>query len=618
MAIEGLNAPVLIRRDEYGIVYIEAENDRDAWYGLGFCQGQDRTFQLEGLARVVRGTLAEMVVPDGLAVDRLSRRIGFAHSAQKQMAVLDAKVRQMAEDFGRGINDGMKKGLRRKPHEFTLLRAEPTPWTAADVLGMLKLISFLLASNWDSELMRLKLLLADGPEALAALDPAYPDWLPLTIPPGEAAGQVVDWLAADLRLMTAVTGQCGGANNWAIAPDKTASGRPILANDPHLAASLPPHWYLAHVYTPEWAVAGASFVGAPGFPAGFDGHCAWGITAGLTDNTDLYVEEVAGDGRVRQGDEWVECPVRVEVIRVKGGQPVEDRAVETPRGPIVGPALAAELGAISMQATWLATKPVRGFFMAHKVRDFEAFRQNFADWPGLPLNMAYADAEGNIGWQLVGESPRRKRGWGTIPLSGADPANGWEAEGVPFAQMPRALNPDTGFVATANNKPISDDVELYLGADWIDGYRLARIAESLAARDDWTLADAMVLQMDQVSIPWRQIRELVLAVPAAGDAGQAVDLLAAWDGVVAADSPRGLIVVQRFMLLGVVADLADGADFDLAAVNGIRLQQLFEQVEFAGAVGADQSHPLAVLNFPAELAEYGLTSQGDADFVQID
>jgi acyl-homoserine lactone acylase PvdQ len=159
---------------------------------------------MEMLQRVVRGTLSELLGPAGLAVDRLSRRIGFRHAALQQLAVLDADVRTHIEAYARGATDGASRGLPRRPHEFVLLRTRPTPWEAADTLGVVKLVSFTLASNWDVELARLKVLTTDGPEALAALDPAYPEWHPVTAPVGQAAGPAVDRLAQDLAAFAEV------------------------------------------------------------------------------------------------------------------------------------------------------------------------------------------------------------------------------------------------------------------------------------------------------------------------------------------------------------------------------------------------------------------------------
>ena len=548
--VQGTTDTVQIGRDAFGVPHIEAANDDDAWYGLGFCHGQDRAFQLEGLVRVIRGTLSELIGPDGLPVDRLSRRIGFLHSARSQFDVLSDEVRSMGEAYARGVTDGATVGLPKPAHEFTLLKASPTPFEATDVLGMLKLMSFLLASNWDSELARYKIFIEDGADALEALDPTYPEWLPVTAPPGAAATTVIDLLAEDLATFNQMVGGGGGSNNWAIAGSKTATGRPIVANDPHLAPSHPPHWYLAHIFTPEWSVAGATFVGVPGMPVGFNGHGAWGVTAGLVDNTDLYIEQIGDDGRsVRSADGFVACEVRTETINVKGGEPVVEEVLETSRGPIVGPALAGEVGAISMRAVWLEPKPIEGFHLIHRATDFEEMRTSFAAWPGLPLNIVFGDDRGEIGWQLVGEAPVRRQGWGTFPLPGWGSEAGWQDRTFSVERLPRALNPEAGFVATANNKPvIDDDGHPFIGFDFIDGYRLARIDEVLSARDDWTLDAVAELQMDRTPIPWREMRDVVLAAPTDNaDAKRALDLLRAWDGVASPESSAAT-VYEFFMV----------------------------------------------------------------------
>lgn len=198
----------------------------------------------------------------------------------------------MFEAYARGVTDGAKVRCRRPAHKFVLLRKGPTPYRATDVLGVLQLMSFISVTNGDSELERLKILTEDGPEALAALDPSYPEWLPVTSPPGALAESSVDRLTEDLAVFTATAGMGGGSNNWAIAPPRTSTGRAILANDLHLPPILPPYWYLAHIRTPDWAVAGASFVGGPTFPVGHNDSAAWGVTFGFVDNTDLFIEEM--------------------------------------------------------------------------------------------------------------------------------------------------------------------------------------------------------------------------------------------------------------------------------------------------------------------------------------
>jgi penicillin amidase len=535
--VPGIRAQVAIGRDQHAVPYVEASSAEDAWYGLGFCHGQDRGFQLEILLRAGRGTLAELLGADALPIDRLTRTLGFARVARQQLPMLDPDVRGAVTAYGAGINAAA--GITPRPHELAMLRATRTPWTAEDCLAFMGLQSLALAGNWDSELARVQILLADGPDALARVDPTYGPWLPAVIPVGSAAGDPIGRLAADLTRLRDVVGGPGASNAWAVAGERTASGSPILANDPHLAPTVPGPWYLAHLRTPEWEVAGCSFVGGPAFPTGHNGRLAWGITAGCTDSADLFWEEIdrtAGTARGPGGPE----PIQVirEEIPVRGAPPEALEIVVTARGPIVTPALPGLEAALSLRATWLEPAPVRGLLDVVGARDVDAFRSAFAAWPGPALNVVFADAAGHIGWQLIGTLPQRRAGNGTVPLPAWDPEVGWAAEHLPFDAMPSCVDPDTGFVASANNAARSDDAaQPFLGVDWLDGYRAARIVEVLEGRTGWDVAAAQALQVDTTSIPWRELRELVLGAALRDERSRhARALLAAWDGDVAAGS----------------------------------------------------------------------------------
>lgn len=552
-----LRAAVTIRRDSHGIPYIEAENDEDAWYGLGFCQGQDRAFQIETLIRAGRGRLAEIAGKDALPMDRLSRRIGFRRIAEAQLPLLDADVRLQIEAYARGVTEGVRVGSEGLAHELAVLRVAPTEFEPADVLAVLAFLAFALASNWDIELARLRVLRSDGAEALRALDPTYAAWHPVVSPPTTLAGPALGRLARDLAAYQSFAGTGGGSNAWAVGPSRTTSGRPILANDPHLPPALPVSWYLAHIRTPEWSICGASYVSQPSFSSGHNGFSAWGITAGHHDNTDLFLEEMGPDGRsVREAGGFVPCEVVREVIRVKGEPDVIEEVVITKRGPIVGPAFEGEVGALSMRATWMAARPMRGFFSFNRVQSFEGFRDLYKSAPCMSTSYVYADVTGKIGWTLVGEAPIRRKGYGTLPLQAWDPDVGWWAATVPFEQMPWCVDPDEAFVATANNQPVRDGRSPFLGVDWLDGYRQARIVESLDARRDWDVKGTQALHTDQLSIPWRELREVILAIPADREPVRAaLALLRGFDGKVTAESPAASVF--ELFLAGMIRRTAE-------------------------------------------------------------
>lgn len=541
LRVSGLESPVTIRRDRYGIPMIEAATEHEAIFALGFCHAQDRASQLEVLLRLGRGTVAEISGPQALGVDRISRRVGFRHAAEQQLAVLTTSQRRILSAYTNGINAGYKHGLRSRPHEFVALRTDPTPWEPADLLAYTKIQPWVMASNWDAELARLRILLADGPEALKSLDPLAVDQS--TIANRRSAMRAIDRLEADVAAFLEVMPRGGGSNNWVIAPSRTTTGRPILCNDPHLAAQLPAPWYLVSIRTPDWAVAGASFVGSPAVPCGHNGFAAWGVTAGLIDNTDLFLEELRSDAdswQYRQGDQWRPCDVRREEIRVKGGETVAEEVLSTSRGPIINPVLHDTPEAISLRAVWLDPLPMDGWLSAMRAKSFTEFRSTFRAWPAFPMNIVYADVTGKSGWQLVGQVPNRKRGNGMLPMAGWDDRNGWQPDLVPFEEMPFVEDPREGFFATANNRPVQKDGGPFLGEDFLDDYRYRVIAEELASRVKWDLAGAASVQLSVKSIPWREVRDILLAHH------ECPESLRSWDGNVSADS-IGATAFQLFL-----------------------------------------------------------------------
>jgi len=263
-------------------------------------------------------------------------------------------------------------------------------------------------SAWSGKLSRWIVLHTDGPEALRALDPDYAEWLPVSKPVSALSGACIDRLAEDIHKLSTILGLQGGSNNWAMKASRTSTGRPILANDPHLWPGLPNQWYLVHIQAPNLKVAGASFVGAPLIPSGHNEVAAWGVTAGMVDNTDLFVEEFQDNGNlVRTGDQFTPCEILRETIHVKGGEPVEEEIILTPRGAIISDVLEDVSEAIAMRATWMTPRPVDGMFKIHHAKDFETFRDGCSRVYLASLNLVYADINDNIGWQLAGEDPSR-------------------------------------------------------------------------------------------------------------------------------------------------------------------------------------------------------------------
>ena len=535
LRVAGLQAEISIARDRWGIPHIDASNDADAWFGLGFCHAQDRRFQLELLRRAGRGTLSEILGPATLSIDRLSRTLGFRRLAIAQRPLLHADVASTVEAYVAGVNAGAAASPR--PHELVVLRAHRSGWEVEDVLSFLGLQSLALAGNWDTELARLQILLTDGPDALRGVEPTYGEWLPAVMPVGSAAGPALGRVAHDLASLRDLVAGAGASNAWAVAGARTTTGAPILANDPHLAPSVPAPWYLAHLRTPEWAIAGASFVGGPAFPSAHNGHAAWGITAGCTDSADLFWEEVDLEANTARGPGGPDAVERLnEEIGCRGAATMVEEVVITRRGPVITSLLDGLSTVLALGATWLEPVPVRGFIGVHAARDFATFRESFREWAGPALNVVYADADGHVGWQLIGTLPIRRSGHGMLPTPAW--AGGWADEHLPFDSLPHCLDPAEGFVASANNAPRADATDApFLGVDWLDGYRAARIVEALGSRDDWDVAATAALQMDVTCMPWKELRPFVVDAPAGdepAETGRA--MLLEWDGVLDAGS----------------------------------------------------------------------------------
>jgi penicillin G amidase len=539
VVLPGIQRRVTILRDGFGIPHVRSESESDAFFGLGFCHGQDRGGQLELSLRAVRGTLAEVAGAEGVPLDRLSRRVGFKRAAAAQLRSMRPEVITQLDAYARGVTAGMTAGMERKAHELTLLGCEPTPWTAEDVHAVSVLLCFALAANWDVELLRLEMLEKDGREAVLALDAPYPDDLPTSIPGlGEDRLRAAEALQSDLEMLGEVFPLAGASNAWALAPSRTKTGRPLLAADPHLPPDLPTHWYLAHVATPSWKASGASFLGIPAFAIGHSDFAAWGVTAAHADNTDLFLEEIQPDGVSVRGPRGVErCEVRHEVIAVKGQAPVVERVLVTPRGPIVSPALLGTSAALSLGATWLSSRPYTGLYRAHEAQDRRAFFDLFREASTSSVNVVYADREGHIGWRLGVEVPIRKGGHGTLPQPAWAADRGFTERLVPFEAMPSVVDPPEGFVVSANNAPTPPSAQgPFFGFDFLDGYRQRVLSEALA-KGNFGLEDMVALQQDTRSIPWEELRDTVVGtVPTTEDAATARDLLEVWDGRMSGDS----------------------------------------------------------------------------------
>lgn len=562
LALPGLAAPIEVLRDEHGVPHIFADSEEDAVSALGWVHAEDRLAQMETTRRLGAGRLAEVAGPSALPSDRWMRVVGLYRLAEMQYPRLSVRSRKLLDAYARGVNAWLAARDGPLPPEFLLLRITPEPWNPADSLIWLKLMAMRLSVDRREELLRARLADRLSPGQLATLWPDDTDG-PTTIEAGADLGHLLDedLLAGTLAAMPGLPGAPTGASNaWVVSGAGSATGAPILANDPHLGFALPPTWYLARIVTPQGTLTGAT---APGFPAmilGQNDAVAWGITSSDIDVEDVFVERVdpADSGRYLAPEGAQPFAMREETIEVRGQEPERLLVRATRHGPVIsdladppqgaGARAGAPAGAdvvLALAATWLDPEDRTAdalFDLAH-ARDPEAFRKAATQATAPQQNVFYADAQGHIGFVSAGRIPYRPLGGGKLPVEGWSGDSDWQGF-LPFAGQPQALDPPTGMLVNANNRPAPPDWPYRITGSWDAGFRAARITDVLAAADAQTPEASLALQTDDVSLMARRLLPAMLAgLPAQANepARRAVELLGEWRGEMQAQKPQPLL-----------------------------------------------------------------------------
>jgi penicillin amidase len=569
LTVPGLGAAAEIVRDAWGIPHVRAASLADAYAAQGLVHAQDRLWQLELNRRVASGRLSELFGTIALPADRFLRRIGLRRAAEVELARLAPDSLTLLDAYCAGINAGIAAAAAL-PLEFRLLRCTPEPWTPLDSLTYAKLLSWTLGTNWETELLRLRLLAAVGPDLAARLEPGYPAGHPFqaTAEPGTLRA-AADLLADYVRTAELIGPFAPGASNaWAVAAERSATGAPLLASDPHLGLQMPAVWYELHLASPTADVAGASLLGLPGVIIGHNGAIAWGLTAAQVDVQDLYVERLHPDDPTRYevNGQWHQARVVGEVIRVKDQpSPVIEEVRLTRHGPLVTP---LRTTSASLALRWTSQEPdhfVETITGVNQARDWASARAALAQLAGPPLNIVCADRDGTIAYQLVGQVPTRPHGGGLLPVPGWNDEHEWGPP-IPFDDLPSTVNPPDGVVITANNPPMDSTYPYYLGHDFFNGYRARRIANLLAERERHTQADMARIQTDVLSLPGLRLQARLSSLDPAQlspSARGAFDLLQAWDGEMRAESAgaavygRLLPVVLRRLFGPTLGDILD-------------------------------------------------------------
>jgi penicillin amidase len=547
--LDGLEGRVRVRRDRWGVPHVEAASAADLWFAEGFCHAQDRLWQMDFYRRVASGRLSEMAGREGLGVDRLMRTLGIRRTAEREAASLDPELRALLERFCEGVNAGAGSA-RALPFEMQLLRLRWQPWRPVDILSLGKLLALGLSTNWEKELLRADMVRALGPELAAKLDPAYPAANPVVSEePWSGDGLALAEQIDSVRRTIGMAAEASGSNNWAVSGALTATGSPLMAGDPHLPQSMPGIWYQVGLTLGGRAVRGASLPGMPGVYMGQNDDVCWSFTNVMADVQDIFVERIEGD-RYLFEDEWLPLEVVREEIRVKGREAPEVLDVRiTHHGPIVNEALGAD-DAEPLALRWIALDAptaARGMFELHEIDSGPDLVARLADHSSPASNLVWADRHGSIGYKLIGRLPRRRGGCPDLPKPGWTGEFEWEGV-VPYEELPEVVDPERGFLVTANNRIVGDSYPHHITSDWLDGFRAKRIEQLLREHDEHDIEDFEAMQSDNLSLPGIEAaRRLGRLSPPGQRERSALERLRSWDGRLDPDSIAGTIY-QAFLL----------------------------------------------------------------------
>jgi len=494
--------------------HIFAQTDWDAYFAQGFCEAQDRLFQMDMLRRVVRGRLSEVLGERVVPLDKLFRTLTAVKTLEEFARDLPEEVRASLEAYAAGVNHYLEKRNGSLPVEFLLLGVQPEPWQPADCLAVRVSMAWGLNTTMSMEMLRFAVLEKLGPELTAEIFVDYPAGSPLIVPdqalpPGDKLGLLR--LLHQAEILPGLP-SCGASNAWVLAGSKTKSGKPLLANDMHLAHSSPSIWYEIHIHTPSHNVSGVTFAGMPLVVAGANQHVAWGFTNAMVDDSDYYIEKVhpTRPNQYQFKSDWEKMTIRQQVLQVRDAPDLPFRVRLTRHGPVISdlgysePVPGAPVGvkwnrphtvlSVRWTANELFDEPA-ALYLLNRARSVEEVEQAAAHFKTPGQNWVYADSQGHIGYLAAMGIPRREGFNGMLPLPGWDGEHEWNGY-VATAEQPHLKDPPNGWIATANNKMVGDDFPYPISYYFATPDRAARIGQLLRAKDKLDRDDMSRIQAD--------------------------------------------------------------------------------------------------------------------------
>jgi len=546
LQVAGLDSAVEVRRDRWGVPHIYARTQHDLFFAQGLVAAQDRLWQIDMWRRIGEGRLSEVLGPGYLARDRFARLLKYRGDMAAEWASYAPDTKEIVTAFVAGLNAWVRAVQGRPPIEYQVLGFRPEPF--ADDVPLQRMAALSMTGNATLEVARAQLVARMGAEKAAELWPPDP-FRPFDPAPGLDLSVITD---ASLGATSESYGgvrypRLDGSNNWVVSGALTASGKPLLANDPHRTIANPSLRYVTHLVGPGWNVIGAGEPGVPGVAGGHNDRIAFGFTIVGMDQQDVYVEQVGVCPSRRQqrcyrhDDTWKPLRVIVDTIPVKGEPPRIVRLEFTSHGPIVAEDSAAGRAYV---IRFVGSEPGTAGYLAqisiNRATDWTSFKAAAARWKLPTENLVYADVDGNIGWVAAGLMPIRS--WsGLLPVPG-DGRYEWTGF-LPFEDLPMSLNPPAGFIATANHNILPPGYDKPLNYEWAAPYRFHRLVETLGSRKGWTREDFQRLQHDEVSLPARELVPLLLDATGrrATTHADALGLFRTWDFAMRKDAAAPVV-----------------------------------------------------------------------------
>lgn len=551
--LSGIEAEVEIIRDSYGVPHIYAQNESDLYFALGYAMTQDRLWQMEFQRRLGQGRLAEIFGEELMEVDRYFRLMTAGLTHQLSSDEFDF----ILNSFSNGVNAYLATHSDRLPIEFKILRYTPEPWAPDDYLAISKVVNWSLSQGWRVDVTAGKILDKVGETKFKEAFPTWPADSPVIVPQDHQMSATLS--DAIFKAISRIEKQVnlpapGASNSWVVAGSRSASGSPILANDPHLMLTNPSVWWEAHLVCPTINVSGFTMAGAPGIALGHNRHVAWGVTNVMVDDVDFFIEKINPDNPrqyLYQG-RWEDMRVVEETIRIKGKDPVTIDIGLTRHGPIlVEDKAGPEPTAIAVKWAFAdGLQSVKAFYLLSKAINTHEVVLALKHWELPSQNFVFADTAGNIGYWTCATIPIRSRGDGLLPVPGWNGEYEWQGY-VPFENRPHFINPEQGYIATANNKVAGENYPHFISHYWEPVDRITRIHQLLNTSQKLSVADVKPMQLDLFSGLASEATPLIVQAlekePADADVQKVREILSEWDFKMEKDSVAACLFEVTFM-----------------------------------------------------------------------